>query len=92
MYPAAADNGDDNKNCTPRSVNNFPGNFFTLAETQDGGVFIHILISLYLFAALGIVCDDYFVPALERICEGRIRAPSSSWIGPNGPNATMLEY
>ena len=52
-------------------MDNFPGNFLTLTETQDGGVVIHILISLYLFAALAIVCDDYFVPALERICEGR---------------------
>lgn len=42
----------------------------SLKDTQDGGVFVHILIALYLFAALAIVCDDYFVPSLERICEG----------------------
>ncbi|KAK7089046.1 hypothetical protein V1264_024633 [Littorina saxatilis] len=60
---------DDNETCIARSVDNFPGNFMTLKDTQDGGVFVHILFALYLFAALAIVCDDYFVPSLESICE-----------------------
>ncbi|KAK7496335.1 hypothetical protein BaRGS_00012500 [Batillaria attramentaria] len=64
-----ANETEDPDNCTPRAVNNFPDNFLTLEDTQDGGVVFHILIALYLFAALAIVCDDYFVPSLERICE-----------------------
>ena len=31
---------------------------------------VHILIVLYTFGALAIVCDDYFVASLEYICEG----------------------
>jgi hypothetical protein len=42
---------------------------FTTRELQDGAVIIHFCLSIYLFAALAIVCDDYFVPALERVSE-----------------------
>lgn len=69
LFTAA--NNDNETDCIPRSVDNFPGNFFTLKETQDGGVFLHILVALYLFGALAIVCDDYFVASLEVICDGR---------------------
>ena len=65
------DNGENDTECTPRSVDNFPGNFLTLKQTQDGAVFIHILLALYLFGALAIICDDYFVASLEVICDGR---------------------
>ncbi|XP_022308773.1 sodium/potassium/calcium exchanger 5-like isoform X1 [Crassostrea virginica] len=57
------------KNCTTRSAEEFPGNFMTLEETRDGGVFAHILIVLYVFGALAIVCDDYFCASLEVICD-----------------------
>ena len=60
------------KNCTSRSAEEFPGNFMTLEETRDGGVFAHILIVLYVFGALAIVCDDYFCASLEVICDGKI--------------------
>lgn len=43
----------------------------TLKETRDGGVFAHILIVLYVFGALAIVCDDYFCASLEIICDGK---------------------
>nr|XP_034309569.1 sodium/potassium/calcium exchanger 3 isoform X2 [Crassostrea gigas] len=59
----------DHKNCTTRSAEEFPGNFMTLKETRDGGVFAHILIVLYVFGALAIVCDDYFCASLEIICD-----------------------
>lgn len=61
----------ENKTCLPRSVEEFPGNFMTFEETRDGGFVIHILIAVYLFGALAIVCDDYFVASLEMICEGQ---------------------
>ena len=37
---------------------------------QKGGVIIHIAVALYMFLGLAIVCDDYFVPALDKISEG----------------------
>jgi len=29
------------------------------------------LKAMYMFYALALVCDDYFVPSLEKICEVR---------------------
>ena len=42
---------------------------FTDEELKSGAFLIHLFVSLYLFAALAVVCDDYFVPALERVSE-----------------------
>ncbi|KAJ8314335.1 hypothetical protein KUTeg_008896 [Tegillarca granosa] len=72
---------EENKSCLPRSVDEFPGNFMTFEDTRDGGFFIHILIAVYLFGALAIVCDDYFVASLEMICEGVFVAKSDVGIG-----------
>ena len=65
------ENGGDNdtSECMPRAVDEFPDNFFTLKQTQDGAMAVHILLAIYMFGALAIVCDDYFVPSLEAICE-----------------------
>ena len=38
---------------------------------KRGGLVIHIFVALYMFIGLAIVCDDYFVPALDRIAEGK---------------------
>lgn len=37
------------------------------------GVSVFPLQALYMFYALAIVCDDFFVPSLEKICEVRGR-------------------
>ena len=38
---------------------------------KRGGLAIHIFIAIYMFIGLAIVCDDYFVPALDRIADGK---------------------
>lgn len=35
------------------------------------------LQAVYMFYALAIVCDDFFVPSLEKICEVSVRCSSS---------------
>ncbi|KAK3922930.1 Sodium/potassium/calcium exchanger 3 [Frankliniella fusca] len=55
-------------NCTNPAIDDFPRDLFTDKQRQDGAVVLHALIALYLFAALAVVCDKYFVPAVERIC------------------------
>merc|ERR1719158_1912437 len=35
----------------------------------NGGFVIWVFITLYMFKALGTVCDEYFVPSLEMISE-----------------------
>ncbi|RMB98806.1 hypothetical protein DUI87_25025 [Hirundo rustica rustica] len=59
------------KNCTEPgvSINEFPEDIFTNKERQQGGILLHIIAALYMFYALAIVCDDFFVPSLEKICE-----------------------
>jgi K+-dependent Na+/Ca+ exchanger-like protein len=36
---------------------------------EDGGIALYILGVLYLFVGLAIVCDEFFVPALEELVE-----------------------
>ncbi|XP_044014616.1 sodium/potassium/calcium exchanger 3 [Aphidius gifuensis] len=55
-------------NCTPPAIEDFPPDLFDEKQRQAGAVVIHIIISLYLFIALAVVCDKFFVPAVEKIC------------------------
>ena len=32
---------------------------------------VHILVATYMFVGLAIVCDDFFVPALTRVSDGK---------------------
>ncbi|XP_006879174.1 PREDICTED: sodium/potassium/calcium exchanger 4 isoform X2 [Elephantulus edwardii] len=57
------------KNCTDPAIHEFPTDLFSNRERQHGAVLLHILGALYMFYALAIVCDDFFVPSLEKICE-----------------------
>lgn len=42
---------------------------FTLEERRKGAVIIHFLICFFTFAALSILCDDYFCASLNKICK-----------------------
>ncbi|XP_075214672.1 sodium/potassium/calcium exchanger zydeco [Lycorma delicatula] len=59
----------DYGNCTQPAIDDFPKDLFTEKQRQDGAVVFHVVVSLYLFLALALVCDKYFVPAVERICK-----------------------
>lgn len=47
----------------------FPEDLFTLEQRRNGAVILHILGVVYMFVALAIVCDEFFVPALDVIIE-----------------------
>ncbi|KAK7907647.1 hypothetical protein WMY93_016259 [Mugilogobius chulae] len=51
------------------SIHEFPEDFFTNEERKTGAVLLHIAATLYMFLALAITCDEYFVTSLEKICE-----------------------
>ncbi len=53
--------------CESASIDEFPPLFFTYEQRRRGGVLVYIALILYSFAAIEIVCDDYFASALERI-------------------------
>lgn len=57
----------DELNCTPRAVEQFPDNFLSHDFVTHGGVVFNILISIYMFFGLALVCDDYFVPSLIQL-------------------------
>ncbi|XP_029413827.1 sodium/potassium/calcium exchanger 4 isoform X3 [Nannospalax galili] len=52
-----------------QAIHEFPTDLFSNKERQHGAILMHILGALYMFYALAIVCDDFFVPSLEKICE-----------------------
>uniref|UniRef100_A0A667WU26 Solute carrier family 24 member 2 n=1 Tax=Myripristis murdjan TaxID=586833 RepID=A0A667WU26_9TELE len=47
----------------------YPTDYFTLEERRQGYVVLHMFGMLYMFIALAIVCDEFFVPALTVITE-----------------------
>lgn len=58
-----------NRTCNPPAIDEFPPDFFTQEQRTQGGIIVHILIATYLIFALGAICDDFFVPVLEKICD-----------------------
>lgn len=66
---------DGRPDCVRPSIEDFPGDFFTQEQRQQGGVVIHFIIVIYLCGVLGYICDDYFVPSLEIIAES-LNVPS----------------
>ncbi|KAG5330751.1 NCKX5 protein, partial [Acromyrmex charruanus] len=61
--------GNDSFNCTPPAIKEFPPDGLTRQQRQAGFIIIHFVIAIYLFLLLAIVCDDYFVPSIKKICE-----------------------
>lgn len=47
----------------------FPKDLFSMEQRRHGAVALHILGVVYMFVALAIVCDEFFVPALDVIIE-----------------------
>lgn len=44
-------------------------NHFVFLLFFSSGLIIHVLVAIFTFLGLAIVCDDYFVASLDRICE-----------------------
>ncbi|KAJ8920092.1 hypothetical protein NQ315_011747, partial [Exocentrus adspersus] len=52
-----------------KEINTFPHPIMSPQTRRRGGLIIHVLVAVYMFLGLAIVCDDYFVTSLDRICE-----------------------
>ena len=52
------------KNCS-----SFPKDVFTEEQNAQGAVILHIIGIMYMFYALALVCDEFFVPSLDVITE-----------------------
>ncbi|MED6272791.1 hypothetical protein CHARACLAT_000328 [Characodon lateralis] len=62
---------EDNQNgsISRSAIHEFPEDIFTLGQRRQGAVLLHVLCAIYMFYALAIVCDVYFVPSLEKVSE-----------------------
>ncbi|XP_074486824.1 sodium/potassium/calcium exchanger 2-like isoform X1 [Sebastes fasciatus] len=47
----------------------YPTDYFSVEDRREGYVIFHMFGMLYMFIALAIVCDEFFVPALTVITE-----------------------
>lgn len=55
----------ESSNCTPAAIEQFPRPLMNYHIRKSGGIIIHIIVSLYMFLGLAVICDEYFVPSLE---------------------------
>ncbi|XP_061741790.1 sodium/potassium/calcium exchanger 4 isoform X1 [Nerophis ophidion] len=69
LMASAAENDTEPKNCSEPAIHEFPDDFFSNNERKSGAILLHIAAALYMFLALAITCDEYFVTSLEKICE-----------------------
>ncbi|KAL9821061.1 sodium/potassium/calcium exchanger 2 [Geothlypis trichas] len=63
-YEAGQDNETDD-----HAKGEYPEDLFSLEERRQGAVILHIIGMIYMFIALAIVCDEFFVPSLTVITE-----------------------
>ena len=56
-------------NATTKQKSNYPEDIFSLQQRRSGAVLLHVIGMIYMFVALAIVCDEFFVPSLEIIIE-----------------------
>lgn len=56
------------RNCTKAAILEFPSDGLTKCQRQHGWILVHLVLACYCFWLLAVVCDDYFVPAIDIIC------------------------
>lgn len=57
------------ENSTDHPQGDYPRDIFSLEERRKGAIILHVLGMIYMFIALAIVCDEFFVPSLTVITE-----------------------
>ncbi|XP_034399373.1 sodium/potassium/calcium exchanger 3-like [Cyclopterus lumpus] len=60
---------EDNTTVSRSAISDFPEDIFTPEQRRKGAVLLHVLCAIYMFHALAIVCEFYFVPSLEKVSE-----------------------
>lgn len=63
-----SENGNKTEVAHP-SKGDYPEDIFSLEDRRKGAVVLHIFGMVYMFIALAIVCDEFFVPSLTVITE-----------------------
>ncbi|XP_028629209.1 sodium/potassium/calcium exchanger 2 isoform X3 [Grammomys surdaster] len=60
---------DQAENNTDHTQGDYPKDIFSLEERRKGAIILHVIGMIYMFIALAIVCDEFFVPSLTVITE-----------------------
>ncbi|OQR75061.1 sodium/potassium/calcium exchanger 3-like [Tropilaelaps mercedesae] len=63
--------GRPNETCLQAAFHEFPPDIFSHKARKRGAVIVHMLVAIYMFYALAVVCDDYFISSLEE-CSQRL--------------------
>lgn len=50
-------------------IHEIPNHAIPDEQLSNGAVIVHLFAALYFFVLLAIVCDDYFLPSVECVCE-----------------------
>lgn len=66
---AAQEGGSMKSSDIEMNQGDYPTDLFSIEERRQGYVALHMFGMLYMFIALAIVCDEFFVPALTVITE-----------------------
>lgn len=62
-------NGSNGPPPDPAEGGQFPPDLFNMDQLRSGAVILHFIGLIYMFIALAIVCDEFFVPTLDVITE-----------------------
>ncbi|KAM4847922.1 sodium/potassium/calcium exchanger 2 isoform X3 [Urocitellus parryii] len=57
------------ENSTDHAQGDYPRDIFSLEDRRKGAIILHVIGMIYMFIALAIVCDEFFVPSLTVITE-----------------------
>ncbi|XP_042638433.1 sodium/potassium/calcium exchanger 2 [Orycteropus afer afer] len=57
------------ENNTEHAQGDYPRDIFSLEQRRKGAIILHVIGMIYMFIALAIVCDEFFVPSLTVITE-----------------------
>ncbi|XP_052032685.1 sodium/potassium/calcium exchanger 2 isoform X2 [Apodemus sylvaticus] len=60
---------DQAENSTDHAQGDYPKDIFSLEDRRKGAIILHVIGMIYMFIALAIVCDEFFVPSLTVITE-----------------------
>ncbi|KAE8751528.1 hypothetical protein FOCC_FOCC001775 [Frankliniella occidentalis] len=66
----AMDKAEDAPQCEDNSEDAlFPGSLFDQTQLRQGAVIIYFIFAFYGFCVIAMVCENYFLPTVEIICE-----------------------
>lgn len=74
--PRSLDEENDTEVVCTESLDDFP-EIFTEDQLKSGFFVLAFPIGIYCFTLLAVICDSYFLPCVERICEALNLTPVS---------------